>query len=135
MCDDVHGLGTLELDAPRPHKRYTLRQLLLHRAGVPNYGGLEAYHEAVSRGEDAWPRERLFEAVNAERLDFEPGTRWNYSNVGYLFVRDAIEEAVSPEATWNATCVEAVEAGSASFEPRSSRTRSAINGIPSAAGF
>jgi len=86
-------VGTLELDAPRPHKRYTLRQLLLHRAGVPNYGGLEAYHEAVSRGEDAWPRERLFEAVNAERLDFEPGTRWNYSNVGYLFVRDAIEEA------------------------------------------
>lgn len=85
--------GKLELDTPRPHRPYTLRQLLLHRAGVPNYGGLAAYHEAVGRGEDAWPRARLLEAVNAENLDFEPGTRWKYSNVGYLFVRDAIEEA------------------------------------------
>lgn len=85
--------GKLELDAPRPDKRYSLRQLLLHRAGVPNYGRLAAYHEAVARGDDAWPRERLLEAVNAEQLDFEPGTHWNYSNTGYLFVRDAIEEA------------------------------------------
>jgi CubicO group peptidase (beta-lactamase class C family) len=85
--------GELELDTPRPRQRYTLRQLLLHRAGVPNYGRLQAYHEAVARGEDAWPRELLLEAVSAEKLDFEPGARWNYSNVGYLFVRDAIEEA------------------------------------------
>jgi CubicO group peptidase (beta-lactamase class C family) len=85
--------GKLDLDAPRPHRPYTLRQLLLHRAGVPNYGSLEAYHEAVARGEDAWPRDRLLEAVSADRLDFQPGSAWNYSNVGYLFVRDAIEEA------------------------------------------
>jgi len=51
--------GKLELDARRPGKPYTLRQLLLHRAGVPNYGRLQAYHEAVARGEDAWPRARL----------------------------------------------------------------------------
>jgi len=85
--------GKLALDAPRPHKPYTLRQLLLHWAGVPNYGTLEAYHEAVAKGQDAWPRARLLEAVGADELEFEPGARWNYSNVGYLFVRDAIEEA------------------------------------------
>jgi CubicO group peptidase (beta-lactamase class C family) len=85
--------GQLELDAPRPGKPYTLRQLLTHRAGVPNYGGLDAYHEAVARGEDAWSRKRLLEAVHADRLDFAPGTAWAYSNVGYLFVRDAVEEA------------------------------------------
>jgi CubicO group peptidase (beta-lactamase class C family) len=86
-------VGKLELDAPRPHRPYTLRQLLLHRAGVPNYGRLEAYHEAVANGEDAWPRARLLELIGAHDLEFEPGTRWNYSNVGCLFVRDAIEEA------------------------------------------
>jgi D-alanyl-D-alanine carboxypeptidase len=86
-------VGKLELDATLPRKRYTLRQLLLHRAGVPNYGRLEAYHEAVAKGEDAWPRARLLDAVSADTLDFEPGTGWSYSNVGYLFVRDAIEEA------------------------------------------
>ena len=84
--------GRLDLDAPRPGEPYTLRQLLTHRAGVPNYGGLDAYHEAVARGEDAWSRERLLRAVDAGRLDFPPGTAWSYSNVGYLFVRDAVEE-------------------------------------------
>jgi CubicO group peptidase (beta-lactamase class C family) len=85
--------GKLELDARRPGRRFTLRQLLTHRSGVPNYGKLDAYHQAVARGEDAWSRERLLEAVHAERLDFEPGTGWSYSNVGYLFARDAVEEA------------------------------------------
>jgi len=85
--------GRLDLDAPRPGKPYTLRQLLAHRAGVPNYGRLAAYHQAVARGDDAWSRERLLAAVDADRLDFEPGTAWNYSNVGYLFAREAVEEA------------------------------------------
>jgi CubicO group peptidase (beta-lactamase class C family) len=62
--------GKLELDTPRPGKPYTLRQLLLHRAGVPNYGRLATYHEAVAHGEDAWPRARLLEVTNAEKLDF-----------------------------------------------------------------
>jgi CubicO group peptidase (beta-lactamase class C family) len=86
-------VGKLGLDEPRPGKPYTLRQLLTHRAGVPNYGRLPAYHAAVARGEDAWSRERLLHAVDAERLDFAPGTAWSYSNVGYLFARDAVEEA------------------------------------------
>jgi CubicO group peptidase (beta-lactamase class C family) len=84
--------GRLDLDAPRPGKPYTLRQLLNHRAGVPNYGRLAAYHEAVARGDDAWGRERLLEAVGADALDFEPGTGWRYSNVGYMFAGDAIAE-------------------------------------------
>ena len=65
--------GQLELDAPRPNKPYTLRQLLQHRAGVPNYGALNAYHEAVARNDAPWPRERLLKAVGADRLDFKPG--------------------------------------------------------------
>jgi CubicO group peptidase (beta-lactamase class C family) len=86
-------LGRLELDAALPGKPDTLRQLLQHRAGVPNYGGLRAYHDAVARGDAPWSRERLLGAVGADRLDFEPGTGWAYSNVGYLFVREAIEAA------------------------------------------
>jgi CubicO group peptidase (beta-lactamase class C family) len=85
--------GRLDLDAPRPDRPWTLRQLLTHRAGVPNYGGLTAYHEAVGRNEDAWSRERLLQAAGADRLLFEPGTAWAYSNIGYLFVREAVEAA------------------------------------------
>jgi D-alanyl-D-alanine carboxypeptidase len=85
--------GRLDLDGLRPNKPYTLRQLLQHRAGVPNYGSLPAYHEAVARNDVPWPREYLLEAVGGDRLDFRPGTGWAYSNVGYMFVREAIEEA------------------------------------------
>ena len=85
--------GRLNLDTLRPGRPWTLRQLLTHRAGVPNYGGLTAYHDAVARNEDAWPRERLLQAAGADRPLFEPGAGWAYSNIGYLFVREAIEAA------------------------------------------
>ena len=85
--------GRLELDGKRPGKPYTLRQLLQHRAGVTNYGGLEAYHRAVARRETPWSREELLERVSGDVLVFEPGTAWQYSNVGYMFVREAIEQA------------------------------------------
>ncbi len=83
----------LDLDTPRPGKTFTLRQLLQHRAGVPDYGSLNAYHDAVARNDAAWSRAHLLEAAGADRLDFSPGTGWAYSNIGYLFVGDAIEDA------------------------------------------
>src|ERR1035437_620440 len=84
--------GLIDLDELRPGKPFSLRQLLQHRAGVPEYGKLQAYHDAVSRSDPPWPRARLLEEVQSDRLEFEPGTGWAYSNLGYLFVRDAIEE-------------------------------------------
>ena len=82
----------LDLDTARPGKPYTLRHLLQHRAGVPDYGRLRAYHAAVERNDVPWSRADLLQAVGVDRLDFPPGTGWAYSNLGYLFVRDAIEE-------------------------------------------
>lgn len=85
--------GKLVLDARVGDAPYTLRHLLQHRAGIPNYGGLLAYVEAVRRGEPPWSVARLLQNVGAGTLDFAPGTNWNYSNVGYLFVRQTIEHA------------------------------------------
>jgi CubicO group peptidase (beta-lactamase class C family) len=85
--------GRLELDEPRPGRPFTLRQLLTHRAGVTSYGRTPAYHQAVARGEDAWSRERLLQEAGADELEFEPGQGWGYSNIGYLYVRAAIETA------------------------------------------
>jgi len=81
----------LQLDDPRPGKPFTLRQLLTHRAGLPDYGRIPAYREAVARRDDAWDRAQLLEIADADRLLFEPGAGWAYSNIGYLFVGDAIE--------------------------------------------
>jgi CubicO group peptidase (beta-lactamase class C family) len=85
--------GRLALDEPLTDRPYSLRQLLQHRAGVAEYGELPAYHEAVKRGDAPWPVSELLERTDARRLRFEPGTRWSYSNIGYLFVRRLIEAA------------------------------------------
>src|SRR5271165_98006 len=83
--------GRLSLDDRIDNRPYTLRQLLQHRAGVPNYGSLESYHQNVRRGETPWEVDYLLDRVVADRLGFEPGHGWCYSNVGYLFVRQSIE--------------------------------------------
>jgi len=85
------GGGRLALDEPLDSRPYTLRQLLQHTAGVPEYGALAAYHEAVGRRESPWSVDDLLRRVDAERLLFTPGAEWAYSNVGYLLVRRLIE--------------------------------------------
>lgn len=84
--------GDLDLDEPLPSHPFTLRQLLKHTAGVPNYGRFKAYHNAVSRKETAWSAEELLSVVKSDDLDFVPGTGWSYSNTGYLLVRQVLEE-------------------------------------------
>lgn len=89
--------GYCRLDQRIGSHPYTLRQLLQHRAGVPNYGALTSYHEAVRRGEKPWAVGELLDRVAVDRLDFPPGQGWRYSNVGYLFVRQFIEGAVGQD--------------------------------------
>ena len=89
--------GRLTLDRPLAGQRYTLRQLLQHRAGVPDYGALAEYHDAVGRVEPPWPVADLLERVDAHARGAEPGTSWTYSNVGYLLVRQLIEHVDGKE--------------------------------------
>ncbi len=87
------GQSRLTLDDLRPGRSYTLRQLLQHTAGVSNYGAIASYHEAVESGDAPWTIDELLERVDVETLDFPPGQGWRYSNVGYLFVCQIIEDA------------------------------------------
>jgi D-alanyl-D-alanine carboxypeptidase len=89
--------GELVLDGAVDDRPYTLRQLLQHRAGVPDYGRLTSYHAAVRRGERPWEVEQLMDRVAVERLDFQPGKGWGYSNVGYLLVRRMVEKATGQD--------------------------------------
>jgi CubicO group peptidase (beta-lactamase class C family) len=83
--------GRLALDEPLDARPFTLRQLLQHTTGLPDYGGVPAYHAAVAAGDDPWPADDLLHRAGADSLLFQPGEGWAYSNIGYLFVRQMIE--------------------------------------------
>ncbi len=89
--------GRLSLDAPVGEHPFTLRQLLQHTAGVPDYGGVPAYQEAIARKTAPWGEAELLRRVGADKSLFRPGYGWTYSNVGYLFVRRLIEDVTGEE--------------------------------------
>ena len=74
-------------------ERISLRQLLNHTAGVPDYGGVRAYHEDVRASPSApWSFERFVAETLEKGLSFEPGSGWAYSNPGYMFVKRITEQ-------------------------------------------
>lgn len=81
----------LDLDAPLPNWPFSLRQLLQHRAGLLDYGPLPAYQQAVAATEPPWPAARLLTTAQADQLAYPPGQGWQYSNIGYLLLRQQLE--------------------------------------------
>lgn len=91
------GRRRLDLDQPEEGARYSIRQLLQHTSGLPDYGRLPAYHAAVASGETPWHADELLRRVRADQLLFDPGSSWAYSNIGYLFVRRIVEHETGLE--------------------------------------
>jgi len=96
----LHEEGRFELDevlarfAPEvpQAERITLRQLLNHTAGLPDYGALPAYHAAIrERHATPWSFEEFASHTFARGLDHEPGERFAYSNPGYALLRRIVE--------------------------------------------
>ncbi|WP_241462644.1 serine hydrolase domain-containing protein [Tateyamaria sp. ANG-S1] len=84
--------GQFCLDEKLDGETFTLRQILGHTLGLPDYGTLESYHAAVARADPPWSREELLNATMEQGMRFVPGQGWSYSNIGYMFVRELIEE-------------------------------------------
>jgi CubicO group peptidase (beta-lactamase class C family) len=77
-------------DVPPAWKRVTIHQLLTHTAGLPNpdYSGKQ-YANIQRTG--AVPKD-LVALVGNQPLDFMPGTKWNYSNTGYILLGILVEK-------------------------------------------
>jgi len=75
---------------PAPWKQVTVHQLLTHTSGVPNPDYASKQYAKVQRI-GATPQQ-LVALVGNQRLDFVPGTRWNYSNTGYILLGMLIEK-------------------------------------------
>ncbi len=97
------GEGRVALDAPVERylpglvrgegidgRRITVRQLLQHTSGLPNYteflGDFATYRHAHLR-----PR-ALLDLALAHRAVFAPGTGWSYSNTNYLLAGLLVEK-------------------------------------------
>lgn len=89
---DLVGKGILNLDdSIQSHlldfpldPSTTLRDVLSHTSGLPDYGGMSAYSHAVKATPTAPGSEATFLNLATQGLRFPPGKGWQYSNIGYL---------------------------------------------------
>ena len=84
--------GRIDLDRMLTGYDFSLRQLLGHTSGLPDYYSLPSYRKGVAANEEPWPAAQLWEAAMAQGRLFAPGKGWFYSNLGYMLARDQIED-------------------------------------------
>lgn len=68
----------------------TIQQLLTHTSGIFNYTNDPKVMQTKVR--DQMSVQELVEELCSRELDFEPGTKYNYSNSGYVILGAIIEE-------------------------------------------
>ena len=75
-----------------PYRNVTLRHLLAHTSGVPEYQSEEIIKEIAGKGIDNAGLVKVFARL-APALQFEPGARWEYSNTNYILLALVAERA------------------------------------------
>ncbi|MBD1847562.1 beta-lactamase family protein [Cyanobacteria bacterium FACHB-63] len=96
---DLVGKGVLNLDdSIQLHlpdfpldTSITLRHVLSHTSGLPDYGGMSTYSNAVKATPTAPWSEATFLKLATQNLRFLPGTGWQYSNIGYVVLKCILE--------------------------------------------
>jgi CubicO group peptidase (beta-lactamase class C family) len=79
------------VDFPKKDRPITIEHLLTHTSGIPNYTDLPSFTpEAYAK--DISVRDMIATFADLP-LEFEPGTRWNYSNSGYILLGAIVEKA------------------------------------------
>lgn len=71
-------------------KTITIEHLLTHTSGIPNITEMPGFIDGENR--KLSPRE-VVALVDGEPLDFEPGSKFKYSNTGYVLLGMVIEKA------------------------------------------
>jgi CubicO group peptidase (beta-lactamase class C family) len=80
-------LTTFFPDAPRHWRAITVRHMLTHTSGIPNYtDGSIDYRKDFSEDD-------LLKMAYGLKPEFEPGERWKYSNTGYVVLGIIIHKA------------------------------------------
>ncbi len=76
-------------DVPTGGKTITVEHLLAHTSGIKSYTNMEEWLSMWRK--DMTPGEII--ALSKDKpLEFDPGTRWNYNNTGYVILGALIEK-------------------------------------------
>lgn len=86
---DQKAKSILPDQIPDAWSEVTVRQLLNHTAGIPNYTANLAFLAMVRR---SVVHDRILDSVRTKPLDFKPGTKWSYSNSGYILLGLILEK-------------------------------------------
>lgn len=82
------SLGGFLPATPAAWRGIPIRRLLNHTSGVHNYTDVASWRQTWSRDLKA---SEIIAFVENDTLDFKPGTRWSYSNTGYVLLGMIIE--------------------------------------------
>jgi len=72
--------------------KVTIKNLLQHTSGIPEYLTSEFWKEANNRHLDPNQEDVISRISSFDRLEFEPGTNWHYSNSNYVLLGSIIEQ-------------------------------------------
>jgi CubicO group peptidase (beta-lactamase class C family) len=75
------------VDLPSEWLGVTVRQLLTHTSGIPDYEEIQTYEAYRFR----FTPEEIIRVAHSRPMDFEPGTGWYYSNTGYFLLSLIVE--------------------------------------------
>lgn len=81
-----------------PSKGYTItiENLLTHTSGIMDYTNADTSHNPYIEREDFTP-ERIIGYFKNTPLEFEPGTKYNYSNSGYLLLAYIVQKVTGED--------------------------------------
>lgn len=77
----------------------TIRQLLNHTSGAPDFARTNHFNEGLLSDRDRrWDDDQLLALVGGMRRDFAPGTDYSYSNTGYVLLGRVVDTVTG--STW-----------------------------------
>lgn len=73
-------IGKYFADAPAAWQKISVRNLLTHTSGIPDYT------EKIINLQQNYTEDQLLERFERMPLEFAPGEKWSYSNTGYVIL-------------------------------------------------